>query len=238
MKYIIASDFHLKYFENKEDKIRRQKIETFLKIQIGKIDGLILAGDIFDFWIEWNHTIIKNYFDILHIFKLLKEAGCRIIFLPGNHDFWIASFLKEMIGFEIYPVAFSDVINEKKVYISHGDRYTTNDARYHFFRNIIRQPAFHNFARILPSTITLTIGDMISRTNNRIKSEKLTKSQEIGLWNKAVELSKDYDLIIFGHSHIPRKIEISESIYINCGDWMKSYSYCYFDEEKIELKYF
>ena len=237
MKYIIASDFHLKYIETAEDKKRRQKIEAFLKAQIGKIDGLILAGDIFDFWIEWKHAIIKDYFDIFYIFKQLSESGCRLIFLPGNHDFWIGSFLKEKIGFEIFPDYFAETINNKKVFISHGDCYTSNDARYHFFRRIIRTPLFLHFAQILHPTISLSIGNMISRTaDNRVKSRKLSSSQEHGLFLKAKELSPEYDLIIFGHTHLPQKIEINKSIYINCGDWVNSYSYCYFDEEIIELR--
>ena len=239
MKYIIASDFHLKYIETTEDKNRRLKVEAFLISQIGQIDGLILVGDIFDFWIEWNNSIIKNYFNFLFILKKLRESGCRLIFLPGNHDFWIGSFLTDTIGFEIYSGYFSETINGKKVFISHGDNYTSNDARYHFFRKIIRRPFFSHFAQSLHPSVSLSIGNIISRTTNkREKSEKLSKKQENGLLLKAEELKSEYDLIIFGHTHIPRKIEMEKCTYINCGDWVKNYSYCCFDEEKVELRFY
>jgi len=237
MKYIITSDFHLKYNEKEEDKARRLRVEDFLLSLVGNIDGLVLAGDVFDFWVEWNKVIIKDYFTVLKTLSLLKDAGTRLVFLCGNHDFWLGEFLKETIGFEIYENNFIDEINGKKIFVSHGDLYTKNDFRYKVYRRLIRQKIIKNIALLLHPDLTLAISSGFSRTSRIRKDSPMVASRkEEGHIQKAMELSKDYNLIVFGHSHNPLQKMFGESIYINCGDWLSHNSYCYFDESTIELR--
>ena len=51
--------------------------------------------------------------------------------------------------------------------------------------------------------------------------------------------SKHYDFFIFGHRHLPLKIELdNNSYYYNTGDWIKHYSFLHFKDDSLELKYF
>lgn len=236
MKCIIASDFHLKYYETEEDKQRRNIIEQFLTSLIGNTDCLILAGDIFDLWAEWDNVIIKQYFSVLNIFYNLKKAGCRLVFLSGNHDFWLDGFLSENIGFEIYQDDFCDTINGKKIFVSHGDLYTKNDIRYQIFRRIIRTTFVKKIFRIIHPDISLRFGHLMSRSSrSRKDSIQLIKQKENGLIQKATNLSINKDYIIMGHSHRPLKIQINNSVYINSGDWIKNYTYCIINDSTIDL---
>jgi UDP-2,3-diacylglucosamine hydrolase len=236
MRYIIASDFHLKITENNEDRLRRVRVEAFLEDKIGQIDGLILLGDIFDLWVEWDKVIIKNYFSILKIFSSLKDAGTRLIFLAGNHDFWLEKFLQETIGFEVYHDFFSDTINEKKIFVSHGDLYTKNDLRYKFFRKFIRQRFIKKLFKLLHPDFGLTIGQLLSRTSrNRKRDPKSLHKKEQGLIQKATTLSPEYDIVVFAHTHKPAKQNINGVIYINTGDWVTHDSYCVFEGDHIDL---
>ncbi|MDA3814674.1 MAG: UDP-2,3-diacylglucosamine diphosphatase, partial [Candidatus Cloacimonetes bacterium] len=61
MNVYIASDFHLKFVENAEDKKRREKVLSFLDSIKDDADLLILNGDIFDLWFVWKKFIIKGY---------------------------------------------------------------------------------------------------------------------------------------------------------------------------------
>jgi UDP-2,3-diacylglucosamine hydrolase len=209
-----------------------------LKSLIGKVDGLILAGDVFDIWIEWNTVIIKSYFNILHIFALLKEAGCRLVYISGNHDFWLDDFLATYIGFEIFDNTFTETINGKKIFVSHGDLFTKNDTRYNIFRKIVRMTFLQKILKLFHPDVTLTLGKIMSRSSRKRPADSTLKiRQEQGLEETAKNYSQDYDLIVFGHSHNPKKIIFEKGIYINCGDWLTNYTYCYLDEDTIELKY-
>jgi len=238
MKYIIASDFHLKYLENEDDRDRRKTVESFLLSLVGQIDGLILAGDVFDFWMEWDKVIIKNYFTTLKTLSLLKETGIRLIYLAGNHDFWLGDFLKNTIGFEIYHDFFTDEINGKKIFVSHGDLYTKNDFRYKVYRRFIRLKMMKYLLSLLHPNLCLAIVNKCSRTSrSRADDETTASKKEQGHIQKAQKLSKSYDLIVFAHSHRPLQMTLGKCVYINCGDWLTHNSFCYIDDENIHLKY-
>ena len=239
MRCIIVSDFHLKFYEKAEDIDRRQRVESFLISLINKIDCLILAGDIFDLWMEWNNVIIKNSFSTLKIFAQLKESGCRLIFLSGNHDFWLDKFLKENIGFEIFENFFIGELNGQRIFVSHGDLYTQNDTRYQIFRIVMRSPLSKFFFKILHPEISLAIGKLLSRSGKRRNVNfTIDEAKEKGLIDKAKSLSHEYDLIVFGHTHKPLKMNFGKSIYINCGDWINNSSYCFIDELTIDLLHY
>ena len=226
MKIVIASDFHLKINENEFDIERRLRIEKFLKSLIGNIDCLILAGDIFDLWIEWNTVIVKNYFSILSVFAQLKDSGCRLVYIAGNHDFWLEKFLKNDIGFETYDGDFTADFNNKKIFVSHGDLYTKNDIRYKVFRRVIRSKIVKYITKLIHPDISLKIGQLMSRSSRKkVINDKKSFAKELGLKIKAESLSDEYDLIVFGHSHNPKYLKINNSIYINTGDWINQSSY-------------
>jgi UDP-2,3-diacylglucosamine hydrolase len=189
-------------------------------------------------------VIVKNYFGILSIFSKLKESGCRLIFLSGNHDFWFNDFLKESIGMEMYTDSFIETINGKRLFVSHGDKYTNNDLRYKIISKIIRNRFVQTIFNLIHPDLSLVLGNKLSRTSSKLsrtsnKSNTWTVNgkTEQGLINTAERLSLEYDLIVFGHSHNPLKIANGESIYINCGDWLRHNSYCLFTENGVELKY-
>ena len=49
----------------------------------------------------------------------------------------------------------------------------------------------------------------------------------------------DYDYFIFGHRHMPLKVNIeNRATYYNLGDWISYYYYAEFDGKELELKYY
>ena len=138
MRVYFASDFHLKFIENQEDKERREKVISFLDSLVGNADLLVLNGDVFDLWFTWNTVMIKGYFPILKKLADISESGCRIVFTAGNHDFWFRDFLTDYLDIELFEDSFSEVIDGKSVYVTHGDLYTKNDFRYKLFRSLVR----------------------------------------------------------------------------------------------------
>jgi len=237
MKYVIASDFHIKCIETNEDKNQKYNVVKFLESLIGNIDGLILAGDVFDFWMEWDNVIIKNYFPIFYIFKRLKESGCRLVLIAGNHDFWFGNFLEDYIGFEVYSEFFREELNGKKIYISHGYHFLIKNDKHRFLHKILKFPFIKKMSHYLHPSISLLIGDKFSNAHpNSEKSESIIQYTDNILFHKAVELAKDYDIVVLGHTHLPKLINIGKSVYVNCGDWITHNSYCLFDDKKIDLK--
>jgi UDP-2,3-diacylglucosamine hydrolase len=238
MRITIISDLHLKFNETGEDKFRREKVIRFLNNLKDKTDILILNGDIFDLWVSWSKVIIKGYFPILKKLADLNESKIRLIFISGNHDFWFNDFLSDYLHFEIYEDFFSEDIDNRSIFITHGDKYTSNDLRYKIFRSIVRNKIIKSFFKLLHPDFSLSLGNLLSRSSRKRRDSSLLKhKKEKGLLNFAMTNFDKYDIIIMGHSHSPMIKNINNKFYINSGDWLNHNSYIQIMDGTPELKY-
>jgi UDP-2,3-diacylglucosamine hydrolase len=237
MNVIIASDFHIRYFDNEEDRLRKEIVIEFLRTLIGKTDLLILNGDIFDLWFVWNSVIIKGYFSILKVLTDIQASGCRIVFIAGNHDFWFKDFLSKEIKIEIYPEFFAETIDGLRFFVAHGDRFTINDYRYKLFRSFIRNKIVMHCFELIHPDLSLRLGMLMSRSSRKVKiPAEAVKKREQGLFISAKKKSAFFDLVVFGHSHRSVQKNFEKGIYINTGDWIKGSSYLQIKEGQIKLQ--
>ncbi len=242
MKIFIASDFHLySSLDSPEALERNQKVLQFLDYLIAEsADLFIMAGDIFDLWYDWKSTIIKGYFPILHKLAELNDKGCELVLIAGNHDFWFNDFFTKYLNCRIYYDSYQREVDGNKLFVSHGDLYTSNDFRYHFFRNVIRNPLVKFIYNLLHPEIALGIGRLLSRSSRSRNTERTKNfvSRNAGLIDYAKSISNEYRFIVMGHSHTPGVMEINGSTYLNAGDWIDHYSFVVIENGKTSLRYF
>lgn len=239
MNVYIASDFHLKFVENSEDIKRRKKVINFLDSIKDDADLLILNGDVFDLWYVWKKFIIKGYFPLLFKLNQLRENCVRIVFIAGNHDFWFKNFLTGTLGIEVYKDYFCETIDGAKIFVSHGDKYTSNDLRYQIFRRMIRNKFIMWIFGTLHPDFALNIGRTMSRSSRKQKiTNRILYKREEGLILFAKEKLNETDIVILGHSHLPKIEKYKNGIYANAGDWINNNSYLKMTNGKIELHYY
>ncbi|MDP3113292.1 MAG: UDP-2,3-diacylglucosamine diphosphatase [Candidatus Cloacimonadaceae bacterium] len=242
MRICVLSDIHFKYSPDKNsDRENAKLILSFLQESVGRYDLIVLNGDIFDLWYDWNYVIIKQYFPLLHRFANLREAGCRIVHISGNHDFWFNDFLSKFLGMELYADRFILETDGKRMMFTHGDLHTVNDMRYKVFRHIIRQNWVKSIFAALHPDIALTIGRKLSRSSRLRKvSTILQNKKSSGLTHFATGQikNKGFDIVAMGHSHSPSLKPIEHGFYVNSGDWMRAHSYVEITNGIIELKYY
>lgn len=239
MKVIFVSDAHIKFNESSEDVERRLRFSAFLKTLIGNCDILFLNGDIFDLWVPWKHVVIKEYFSLLSILAEIKDSGSKIIMTAGNHDFWFSDFLRKQIGIQIYPDHYQGEIAGKIFYVSHGDRYTKNDLRYHFFRALVRNRIVKFIFTSLHPDLALDIGIKLSRSSRKRRIPKYIRENMINSLDEAAQKildSSQNDFVIFSHSHQPVLSIKDNGIYANSGDWVSHSSYLEFIDGELKLK--
>ncbi len=240
MRVICISDLHQKFHIDDEEQQKMEKFYSFLDYLIlDHPDKLIVAGDMFDVWLEYKMVIPKAYFTTLHKLKLLADKGTKIIYLAGNHDFVFRDFFQKILDAKVCKNDYTVIINDKKFFISHGDSYTTNDAQYHLLRGILRNSLVLKLFGWLHPDIGLSTGKIMSRSSkNRNKSKKTLDKQEKGLIGFSEQLfNKGYDYTVMGHIHNPRIITLEKGSYINLGDWIQHHSYLEIIDDSIELKY-
>ena len=117
------------------------------------------------------------------------------------------------------------------------------DFKYKFLKRIFRNPLFIFLFRINYPWFGIPLGKFLSRKNKILSGNniKFTSKENEMLYHfsKKQLKRKHYDFFVFGHRHLPLKIELgNNSYYFNTGDWINHYSFLHFKDDSLELKYF
>lgn len=221
----VISDVHLATMASKAKQLLK-----YLKSIQPKI--LVLNGDIIDSW-----RFSRNYFPKAHlkvIRQLVKmiEKGVKVVYITGNHDDVFRKFNNTRLGNFSIVNQFELTVGDQQTWIFHGD----------VFDNIIHHSPW--LAKFGAAAYGLLTGfnkglnfilkifggkDMIlykSMKDRILKEKQVLTNFEKAIANAA--LSKQIDLVICGHTHIPVDKTITTEKgtvrYINCGDWVENFS--------------
>ncbi|MCB5247721.1 MAG: UDP-2,3-diacylglucosamine diphosphatase [Candidatus Cloacimonetes bacterium] len=242
MRICVISDVHYKYAPRDAfDRANAQAALSFLKQAVGQYDLMVLNGDIFDLWFDWKFTLIKQYFPLLHRLAELRENGCRLVMVSGNHDFWFNDFFRQYLDAKVCNDAYTLTADGIKMLFTHGDLHTVNDLRYKFFRRLIRLRGSKMLFSLLHPDLALWLGAKLSRSSRfRQMSSLLQSKKSAGLGHYAEYMlhKKEYDLVCMGHCHRPGITRLKRGIYANSGDWTRHHSYLEIIGGEVSLKYY
>ena len=235
MTTLFLSDLHV---SDQHPEIS-EHLEEFLLSEGSKADRIFVLGDLFEYWLgdDDPNPIFK---EIKQLFKKLSDKNISIFFIHGNRDFLIGESFAEETGCHILHDPHVIDLYGKKVLISHGDIFCTDDKEYQLFRNQTRDPAWKE--SILSKS--LSFREEFAK-QARLESSKHTSSKknEIMDVNKE-EILKMYekynvDIIIHGHTHRPAIHDVffngRNCQRIVLGDWYEQGSILKCDETGFDL---
>jgi UDP-2,3-diacylglucosamine hydrolase len=228
------SDVHLGASPRGSVLEREEHLIAFLKEIEDKATHLFIAGDLFEFWYEYDFYSPSRYFKLLRALANLKDSGCEIKLLKGNHDFAYGNFFERELGIE----ACSHIVAElhgRRVYVCHGDGLAKVDGSYRFFRKVLD----FKFNRFLFKWLHPDIGMRLALSigsNSRDLGKKRRVPEEEYL-DKIREIMRKNacDTFVHGHNHFGGLWKVPEGVVINCGQWFFEENYsciskkiCYF----------
>jgi len=238
-----ASDFHLGSPNLTDSKKREGLICRWLDSISSDAKDIYLLGDVFDFWFEYKKVVPKGNIRFLGKLAELTDRGIRIHLCVGNHDLWIRDYFKEEINIRIFTKPEILLLNNKKIYIHHGDGLGPGDYGYKFIKGIFLNPICQKLFSWLHPDIALGIAEKLSKssrknTNPKEKKYLGDKKEYLTLYSEEILQTEQIDYFIFGHRHLQLDILLSnnQSRYINLGDWYKSPKFAKFNGETVELK--
>jgi UDP-2,3-diacylglucosamine hydrolase len=154
---VFLSDLHIK---NPQDPVYAT-LNKFLESELKKdssLAAIFLLGDIFDLLVGPFEFWFEEY---PHFFKNLKEhlnKGTRIVWIEGNHDFFIESLLSEFPRgltvadpFFIFDTGVCGI--RQRIHLSHGDLVNTRDKPYLRWRAITRNLILRSFLSLVPQAL-------------------------------------------------------------------------------------
>lgn len=241
-KIYFASDSHLGAPNFEESLVREKKFVSWLDTVKRDAEAIFLVGDIFDFWFEYKEVVPKGFTRTLGKLAEISDLGVPIHFFAGNHDMWLRNYFEKELNLNVYNTSKVFTINDKKLFVSHGDGLGPGDKSYKRMKKILKNPFFNWCFRCLHPDWGMKLGKYFSN-KNRIKSSledlKFNGKENEWLTQYCREKLKNehYDFFVFGHRHIPLEVELNgNSKYINLGDWITQFTYAVFDGNQISLK--
>ncbi len=238
-RYFI-SDAHLGVdSEITSDKREELMIKWLDEIKEDALE-ISLVGDIFDFWFEFKHVVPRGFSRLLAKLRELSDSGIKIKYYTGNHDMWVFDYLPKAIGAELIRSTEIIEVDGKKLFVGHGDGLGSYDKKYNFLKKIFSAKFFQFLFRLVHPEISFRIALAWSSSSRKSHKypDKIDHNEEwLVKYAKSVLKKQHIDYFIFGHRHIPIKIEIGENTdFVNLGDWLINFTYAVYDGKGIELK--
>jgi UDP-2,3-diacylglucosamine pyrophosphatase LpxH len=191
-------------------------------------DTIYLVGDIFDGWrlkSSWYWPQFHN--DVVQ--KLLRKVrkGCRMIYIPGNHDEFMRDYVGSTFGgVEVMMDAIHHAADGRRYLVVHGDKYDM----------VVRNARWLAYLGDWAYDMAVAVNAVQSWVRRRLglpywsfsgwsKRQVKTAVNFIGCFENAVAddaLAHAVDGVICGHIHHPVIRTIKNVDYINIGDWVDS----------------
>ncbi len=234
---LFISDSHFGLGSSAEQDERRALLFACLDHYADRLTGLFIMGDLFDFWFEWKHVILKRHFQVLCKLRTLSAKGIELYYLAGNHDFALSRFLEQEIGARTFLEHYDFEHEGKRFYLFHGDGLAPADWGYRILRRVFRHPVNQRLYSWLHPDFGLDLAHVCSRTS-RNHTGRRWDVDGIAYREAAQRLTEDgYDYVLFSHTHEPLLEPVGRGIYVNTGDWLKYFSYATFESGTMTLKY-
>ena len=255
MKAIFISDVHLR---RADDERYGKLINFFNDIKEGKIattadsdkqslapvyiNDLYIVGDLFDFWFCEKEKINPEFIPIINKLIELQKAGIRIHLSEGNHDFFMGEYFHDVLGMEVFEEWMGAKLDNLQALIAHGDTTDSTNIKYVLFRKFLRSRLFYNIQRFIPASLRWALAGFTSTASKELTIEDGDALvDKMSVFAKA-KLQEDYDAVIMGHCHVPSlhnyNIMGKEKTFVTLGDWIRHYSFLYYEDEKFFLRYY
>jgi UDP-2,3-diacylglucosamine pyrophosphatase LpxH len=197
-------------------------------LRVGSSDYLYLVGDIVDGWQlrrRWYWPQAHN--DVVQ--KLLRRArkGCRVVFVPGNHDEFARGFIGHQFGgIEVEEDAVHVTADGRRLWVTHGDYFDgviqcakwlayLGDNLYEFTLKLNRYVNHWRAKLGLPYwSLSAYLKHKVKKAVNFINDFEQAVAREAR--------RRGHQGVVCGHIHHAEMREIDGILYCNDGDWVES----------------
>jgi len=232
--YIFISDIHLGLQAKSIEIEKERKLVKLLNFAADNCKELFIVGDLFDYWFEYRRVYQKGYFRTLTALQDLTQAGIKVNYIIGNHDFMHRNFFEDEIGVELFQDGIERELNGKKYFIAHGDGLVKNDTGYNILKKIMRNKSLQNLYSLLHPDLGVFLASSTSKSSRDYTTKK-DYGEIDGLFDAAkLKIDEGFDFVLFGHLHRRIFKNYKSGAYVNLGSWLDQPCYGIFND-KFEI---
>ncbi len=230
------SDAHLGAEPESSEASRAARLHSFLESLVGRASTLYIVGDLFDFWFEYRTAIPRRLFRTLAALDSLKRAGVEIVYLNGNHDFWLGPFLRESLGLRTVDGAVTVEAQGRRLWVHHGDGLVGGDLGYKFLRGILRNPLSIGLYSLLHPDLGIPLAHWVSNASRRSRGHGPLEPERLWREIAAPRFAEGFDGVLVGHFHHVHEQRQEGREFLVLGDWIDHFSYVELSGGKLEMK--
>jgi len=218
---IFISDIHL--------GTRGCKAELLLDfLRANSCDTLYLVGDIVDGWRlkqRWHWPLAHDR--VLQEFLHKIDAGCQVIFVPGNHDEVFRAYCgREIAGVQIMREAVHETADGRRLLVIHGDHFDGVIA-YARWLAVLGDRAYGLALELneIWAGVRRALGLPYWSLSAYLKQKVKNAVEYISRFEDAVARDvreRGLDGVVCGHIHHATIRDIAGILYLNDGDWVES----------------
>ena len=194
-----------------------------------EFETLYVVGDLIDIWrlrrgIYWP----QPHSDVIQ--KLLRKArkGTRVIYIPGNHDEFVAGFCGTYGSIDVQEHAIHTTADGRRLLVIHGHELdaVVQNIRWLAYIGDVGYETLLKFNRPL-NFVRRMFGLGYWSLSAYAKQSVKNAVAFIGKFEEAIAryaLDHDVSGVVCGHIHSPSIRKIGGLDYYNCGDWVESCS--------------
>lgn len=252
------SDVHLGLGSAASNRDREAALLRFLaKVREERPEALYIVGDLFDYWFEYRTVIPRGFSRTIGALAALVDAGVRVEYLVGNHDFGHRDFFEREIGISVHFDDIERTIAGRRCYLAHGDGKAFNDTGYAILKRVLRARLSNALFRLIHPDLGIGLAAFASRRSRDHTAQKNYGVERGGAGGAGSggaderagetdglaafarrKIEEGVQLVVMGHSHRPLRLDLSGGTYINLGTWLRDRSYLVLTEESMELRQF
>jgi UDP-2,3-diacylglucosamine hydrolase len=205
-------------------------------------DGLVVTGDLFEFWFTYHRVIPRRNLVVVAALAALRRK-LPILMVGGNHDRWGGAFWQEELGIEFAAGEARFQLGGRPAAVVHGDGITESHWSSRILQRITRHRATVALFCAIHPDLGLWIVDQLSGVlGDRQRTEAeiaAVAAHQQGWALRRMQRDTDLALLAMGHTHRAAVAEVRPgSQYVNPGAWFDGYRYAVIGEGKAELRQF
>ena len=228
------SDVHLGVSnEKRTEDAHQDALIAFLRhFEAG--DRLFIVGDLFDFWFEYRSSVPTTGARVIFELYVLGQRGIQVVIMPGNHDIWLGSYLREQVGLDVQSNPLEIELQGKKLTITHGDEFGA-DWKFWISRAILKSRLCIWLFGLLHPDLGVALGRRTSQVSDA--QSRATPSSDRKVYETAAEklIQAGHDIVLCGHFHSPVDLVIMDGRLIVLGNWLGSDTYAVMENGDVRL---
>lgn len=222
-RFLFLSDVHLGAFGAENDRHIEDDLIELIDFAEQRGYRLLLLGDIFDYWMEYETTFPQLGRRVLNRLENYNRRQGSTLFITGNHDHWVGSHLANH-GFDLESDYRILQIGNRNLFLHHGDGVSDPELNLPrpLFHRILRNPSFVRlYQRLLPARHGLKLMRLFSQMSRRMTGNNTEQIRVLDRWARVQLEARPFHAIICGHDHMPRHRNYQGGEYLNLGTFFE-----------------